>query len=109
LSEKKSYDTTYEALDFYWIGGLWGYAIIRLKDYNGEHKIRLAKCKKKQGFPNTDKFEWWKVNPEHIKELSQVNKINFKRKGEFESCYGKVLERFKELENIQEKEENKPL
>ena len=98
MSEKKKYDSEFEGLSFYYIGGLWGYAIIRLKDANGVRKIRLAKCKKKKEFPKTDKFEWWNIDPVHVKDLSQVNKINFKRKEEFEAVYSKVLEEFEKID-----------
>lgn len=92
--DKKKYDSEFETLRFYYIGGLWGFAIMRLKDSNDMRKIRLSKCKKKKGFPDTNKSEWSNVDPIHVKELSQVNKINFKRKEEFEVCYKKMMEEF---------------
>ena len=97
MSKQNRYETEYEGLQFYYIGGLWGFAIMQLKDANGEVKIRLAKCKKKKEFPSTDKFEWWSVDPVHVKDLSQVNKINFKRIEEFEACYSKVKEEFEKF------------
>ena len=98
MSEKKKYITQYEGLQFYWIGGLWGYAILHIRDNNGELKLRLSKCKKKKEFPKTDKKEWWKVDIKHISDLSQVNHINFKSKEEFESCYSKIIEEFEKID-----------
>ena len=97
MTEEKTYKTNYEELFFYWLGGYWGYAIIKIRDDKGVVKIRLSKCKKKKEFPSTDKLEWWNVDPQHIKNLSQVNHINFKSKEEFESCYSKIIEEFEKI------------
>ncbi|NHJ85651.1 MAG: hypothetical protein FK734_09330 [Asgard group archaeon] len=95
------YKSTYQALSFYSIGGLWGYAIIRLIDSNGEEKVRLAKCKKKQEFPNTKKYTWEDVPTEQMANLSQVQKINFKPTDNFQTIADKIIE---ELGKVQPKE-----
>jgi len=90
------YYSIYENLIFYSIGGLWGYAIMRIRDNNGESKIRLAKCKKNYGFPKTEKEVWTELEVSQIENLSQVSRINFKTYEELEACYLKLREIFEE-------------
>jgi len=99
LAEEKKFYTNYESLHFYWIGGFWGYAIMRIRDDNDVVKIRLAKCKKKRGFPKTERSQWQEVDVDHIDDFSQVNHINFKNPEEFTACYEKVLEAFEDIIN----------
>ena len=99
MSEEKIYDTYYESLNFYWIGGLWGYAVMRIRDENDEVKMRLSKCKKNKEFPKTEKFEWQEVDVEHVKDFKQVNHINFKNAEEFTACYEKGLKEFENINN----------
>ena len=75
----------------------------RLEDSNRQRKIRIAKCKKRNEFPSTDKFKWWNIDPIHVKNLSQVNKINFKRKEEFEAFTQKFLKNLEKLMKIDQK------
>jgi len=63
-------------------------------------KIRLAKCKKKRGFPKSERFQWQEVDVDHIDDFSQVNHINFKNPEEFTACYEKVLEEFEDIKNF---------
>jgi len=100
---EKNYKSNYQSLQFYSIGGRWGYAIIRLLDSNNEEKVRLAKCKKKSDeFPSTKKYEWTEVDVKYIDQLSQVQKINFKPTDNFQTIADKVLE---ELALIKQKKE----
>lgn len=99
MTEERSFTTNYESLQFYWIGGLWGYAVMQIIDDNDVIKIRLAKCKKKSGFPQTEKHQWQEVDVEHVIDFSQVNHINFKNPEEFTACYEKVLEEFEDINN----------
>jgi len=61
-------------------------------------KLRLAKCKIKSGFPKTEKFKWEELKTDQINNLSQVNKINLKKKNELEACYKQLLEEFETIE-----------
>lgn len=88
----KDYQSTYQSLHFYFIGGKWGYAIMRLMDSNKEEKVRLAKCKKLDSFPNSKKYAWAEIDVEHVKNLSQVQKINFKPTDNFQLLAEKVIE-----------------
>jgi len=36
MSQDKKFETIYEKLLFYYIGGLWGYTIMRIRDPNGK-------------------------------------------------------------------------
>jgi hypothetical protein len=98
--ERISYKTEYESLSFYYIGGRWGYAVMKIVDSNDEYKIRLSKCRKKSGFPETDKFKWVEVDPENIDNLSQVNHINFKNVDAMEACYEKLVKEFEDLDSM---------
>ena len=100
MAKEKKFETNYESLHFYWIGGFWGYAIMRIRDDNDVIKIRLAKCKKKRGFPKSERFQWQEVDVDHIDDFSQVNHINFKNPEEFTACYEKVLEEFEDIKNF---------
>ena len=97
MTQDSKYKTDYEKLSFYSIGGLWGYAVMLIRDANGVLKVRLAKCKRKGGFPATEREQWEEVDPVEIENLSQVNKINFKTPEEFEACYTTVLASFEEV------------
>ncbi|MBN1328684.1 MAG: hypothetical protein JXA54_04345 [Candidatus Heimdallarchaeota archaeon] len=88
----KDYQSTYQSLLFYSIGGLWGYAIMRLIDSNKEEKVRLAKCKKTENFPSTEKYTWAEIPVEHVTNLSQVQKINFKPTDNFQLLAEKVID-----------------
>ncbi|TFF63640.1 MAG: hypothetical protein EU521_00860 [Promethearchaeota archaeon] len=92
-----SYTTNYESLNFYYIGGLWGYAVMSIADENGERKVRLSKCKKQKEFPETAKFEWVEVDPSEVSNLSQVNHINFKSEDEINACFSKLQTEFGKL------------
>ncbi|MBD3213518.1 MAG: hypothetical protein GF311_13000 [Candidatus Lokiarchaeota archaeon] len=52
-----SYETNYESLSYYYISGLWGYAVMVIVDENGERKLRLSKCKKQKKLPEISKSE----------------------------------------------------
>lgn len=95
--EIMTYTTNYESLYFYYIGGLWGYAVMVIVDENGERKIRLSKCKKQKEFPETAKFEWMEIDTSEISNLSQVNHINFKSKEEMDACFSKLQIEFKKI------------
>ena len=99
MAKEKKFETNYERLHFYWIGGFWGYAIMRIRDDNDVIKLRLAKCKKKRGFPKSEKFQWHEVDVEHVIDFSQVNHINFKSSEEFTACYEKILHEFENISN----------
>ena len=68
MSKQNKYETEYEGLQFYYIGGLWGFAIMRLKDANGDVKIRLAKCKKKKDLCICERRIFVKVDEKFQKE-----------------------------------------
>lgn len=102
--EQQKYKSEFRKLRFYSIGGLWGYAIIRLIDSNKEVKVRLAKCKKKKEFPRTEKYKWEDVPAEHVANLSQVQKINFKPTDNFDNIAKEIV---KELEEIKQLKETK--
>ncbi len=84
-------------LSFYWKGWQWGYAIMRIRDTNGDVKLRLAKCKKHHGFPKTIMHEWDRIDESEIENLSQVNHVNFKTVEELKACYLRLLEEFQEV------------
>lgn len=92
MSEDNKYKSDYLSLQFYSIGGKWGYAIMRLKDSSSVEKVRLAKCKKLDEFPSTKKYEWTEVPVVHVKDLSQVQKINFKPTDNFANLAKKIEE-----------------
>ncbi len=92
MSEENKYKSDYLSLQFYSIGGKWGYAILRLKDSSGVEKVRLAKCKKLDEFPSSKKYEWTEVPVVHVKDLSQVQKINFKPTDNFANLAKKIEE-----------------
>ncbi|MCE7745938.1 MAG: hypothetical protein GPJ52_12470 [Candidatus Heimdallarchaeota archaeon] len=102
--EQQKYKSEFTKLRFYSIGGLWGYAIIRLIDSNKEVKVRLAKCKKKKEFPRTEKYKWEDIPAEHVENLSQVQKINFKPTDNFDNIAQEIV---KELEEIKQLKETK--
>jgi len=105
----KDYSSEYQSLSFYSIGGLWGYAMIRLVDSNKEMKLRLAKCKKTQDFPATKKYTWEEVPVENMEHLSQVQKINFKPTDNFPVLAEKVIQELEEIRKLtEEKEEKEP-
>ena len=87
---KPEYKSEFKKLSFHSIGGLWGYAVIVFEDNLGIQKVRLAKCKKKQEFPKTKKFEWEDLDPENMQYLSQVQKINFKMTDKWDVLAEKV-------------------
>jgi len=97
MNEENKFKTIYINLQFYWIGGLWGYAVMQIQDTNDSIKIRLAKCKKKKNFPKTEKSQWNSVDVKEISNLSQVSKINFKTLEEFQACHDKIKEEFNSL------------
>ena len=76
--DNRNFNTRYLKLAFYAIGGRWGYASMIIKDDNDELKIRLAKCKKNNYFPDTSYKKWIDVDVKHVSNLSQASKINFK-------------------------------
>ena len=94
------YYSIYESLTFYSIGGLWDFGIMHIRDNNGDDKIRLAKCKKNLGFPETEREEWIELDPSEVENLSQVSRINFKKLEELEACYLKLKDIFKETHNL---------
>jgi len=92
------YGNDFLDLDFYWIGWSWGWAILTLRDANGEIKVRLAKCKKDREFPETQMFEWGELNPEEKENLTESGgHVNFKNMKEVEACFSKLRERFESL------------
>jgi hypothetical protein len=92
-----SYETNYESLSFYYIGGLWGYAVMVIADEDGERKLRLSKCKKQKNFPETAKSHWMEMKPSEVSNLSQVNHINFKSVDEINACFSKLQSEFRNL------------
>lgn len=108
--EKKEYKSEYKKLTFYSIGGLWGYAIMRLVDSSKEMKLRLAKCKKQNEFPQTEKYKWIDVDVKHVEHFSQVQKINFKPTDNFDNIAKEIVKELEEIKKIKEeqtKEEEK--
>ena len=103
--EQQQYKSEFTKLKFYSIGGLWGYAIIRLIDSNKEVKVRLAKCKKKKEFPRTEKYKWEDVPAEHVKDLSQVQKINFKPTDNFDNIAKEIVKELEEIKQLKETKE----
>ena len=103
--EEQKYKSEFTKLRFYYIGGRWGYAIIRLIDSNKEVKVRLAKCKKQEAFPKTEKYKWTDVPAEHVKDLSQVQKINFKPTDNFDNIAKEIVKELEEIKKLQEKKE----
>ena len=90
-------ETIYYSLSFYWKWWQWGYAIMRIRDTNGDVKLRLAKCKKHHGFPKTIMHEWDRVDESEIENLSQVNHVNFKTVEKLKACYLRLLEEFQDV------------
>ena len=92
------YTTEYKSLKFFSIGGMWGYAIMEIEDDNNTHKVRLAKCKLKNGLfaDEEDYFQWIALDVDHLyeKDISQVQKINFKTRKEVIECFNELLEHF---------------
>ena len=103
--EQQKYKSEFTKLRFYSIGGLWGYAIIRLVDSNKEAKVRLAKCKKKKEFPRTEKYKWEDIPAEHVENLSQVQKINFKPTDNFDNIAQEIVKELEEIKKLKEKKE----
>jgi hypothetical protein len=99
------YKSEYTKLMFYYIGGKWGYALIRLIDSSKEVKLRLAKCKKQEEFPKTDKYKWTEVPAKHVYDLSQVQKINFKPTDNFDNIAKEIVKELEEIKKLQEKKE----
>lgn len=106
LSEKETYKSEYQSLKFYSIGGLWGYALMRLVDSNNEMKVRLAKCKKQENFPSTKKYEWEDVPVENVENMSQVQRINFKPTDNFNLLAEKIIEELEEVKKFSEAKED---
>ena len=79
--------TEFYSLNFYWIGWKWGYAVMRILDTNGVSKLRLAKCMIKREFPETEMYEWVKLDSKEVGNLKQIQKINFKSLDELEACF----------------------
>ena len=100
--EQQKYKSEFTKLKFYSIGGLWGYAIIRLIDSNKEVKVRLAKCKKKKEFPRTEKYKWEDIPAEHVENLSQVQKINFKPTDNFDNIAKEIVKELEEIKKLKE-------
>ena len=103
--EKKEFKSEYKKLSFYSIGGKWGYAIMRLVDSSKVMKLRLAKCKKHDEFPQTEKYKWIDVDVKHVEHFSQVQKINFKPTDNFDNIATEIVKELEEIKNITEKEE----
>ena len=103
--EQQQYKSEFTKLKFYSIGGLWGYAIIRLIDSNKEVKVRLAKCKKKKEFPRTEKYKWEDVPAEHVQNLSQVQRINFKPTDNFDNIAKEIVKELEEIKKLKEEKE----
>jgi hypothetical protein len=101
MSDNK-YKSDYLKLSFYSIGGRWGYAIMQLKDANDEVKVRLAKCKTKNEFPSTKKYEWTDIAVEHIENMSQVQKINFKPTDNFQNLAEKIIQELAVVKELNE-------
>ena len=91
--------TLYTKLLFYWIGWKWGYAIMNIIDDNGEYKVRLAKCKIDEDFPDTSMYEWEEVPVRYVTNLSQVNKINFKQKDDIQLIFEVLAIEFEKLKS----------
>ncbi|NHJ41347.1 MAG: hypothetical protein FK731_15045 [Asgard group archaeon] len=105
--DKKDYKSEYKKLTFYSIGGLWGYALMRLVDSSKEMKLRLAKCKKQNEFPQTEKYKWVEVDVEHVKHFSQVQKINFKPTDNFDNIAKEVVKELAEIKKIKDEQAEK--
>ncbi|TET29806.1 MAG: hypothetical protein E3J70_05990 [Candidatus Heimdallarchaeota archaeon] len=103
--EEQKYKSEFTKLRFYYIGGRWGYAIIRLIDSSKEVKVRLAKCKKQEAFPKTEKYKWVDVPAEHVKDLSQVQKINFKSTDNFDNIAKEIVKELEEIKQLKETKE----
>lgn len=86
--------TEFLSLKFYWIGWKWGYAIMHIRDTNGDSKIRLAKCQKNRNFPDTEMYGWTKIDPYEIDNITQIQKINFKTLDELEACFDELKKDF---------------
>ena len=99
------YKSEYTKLSFYYIGGKWGYALIRLIDSNKAVKLRLAKCKKQDDFPKTDKYKWVEVPAKHVYDLSQVQKINFKPTDNFDNIAKEIVKELEEIKKLKEEKE----
>ena len=85
-------------LKFYWIGWKWGWAISKIKDSNGEIKVRLMKCKKLDDFPETEMFEWEELDPSERENLNiSGGRINFKNEEELMACFSELIEVFKTI------------
>ena len=97
---KISYENDFLDLDFYWIGWSWGWAISTLRDPNGEIKVRIAKVKKNNEFPETEMFDWDELNPREKANLKESGgHVNFKNIREVEAVFSKLREKFESLKN----------
>ena len=86
--------TEFNSLNFYWIGWKWGYAVMRILDNNGVTKLRLAKCTKNYSFPETEMYDWVKLDSREVSNLTQNQKINFKTLEELEACFEELRKEF---------------
>jgi hypothetical protein len=102
--QEEKYKSEYKKLSFYSIGGLWGYAIMRLVDSNKVMKLRLAKCKKQEEFPQTKKYEWEEVDVKHVEHFSQVQRINFKPTDNFENIAEAIVKELATIKELTEQE-----
>jgi hypothetical protein len=100
----EKYKSECKKLSFYYIGGRWGYAIMRIVDSSKEMKLRLAKCKKQDEFPQTKKYEWEDVDVKHVEHMSQVQRINFKPTDNFSNIAEVIIKELAEIKEIQDKE-----
>ncbi len=101
------YKSEYQTLSFYSIGGKWGYAIMRLMDSSKVMKVRLAKCKKGDDFPQSKKYEWTDIPVEHVANFSQVQKINFKPTDNFQNLADMIIKELAVVQELNEAQEGK--
>lgn len=106
MSDDNKYKSEYQTLSFYSIGGKWGYAIMRLMDSSKVLKVRLAKCKKGDEFPQTKKYEWTDVPVEHVEHMSQVQKINFKPTDNFQNLADKIINELATVKELNDAKES---
>ncbi|NHI91034.1 MAG: hypothetical protein EAX96_00940 [Candidatus Lokiarchaeota archaeon] len=99
---KKEYGTTWDKLKILSLGGKWAFGVGIIKEKSGDRKIRMVKGKLTN--PLKKSGEWKEIDlTQDPNPISQVQKMNFKRREEYKAMIDTLDEMFNVLEKEQEK------
>lgn len=97
---KKDYGTSWDKLKILSLGGKWAFGVGIIKEKTGERKIRIVKGKLTNPFKKDPNWKEMDLSQDPT-PISQVQRMNFKRRDEFKTMIDVLDEMFDELEKSQ--------